>query len=464
MTMLRTIIWFVVAIAAMLGAVWLAERPGSVTAEFRGWRLDTSVGVLMISVVVLILVSIAGWLLYRWIVGAPGALLDGWGESRRRRGYRELTQGLAAVAAGDGAEAQKHARKAEQLLSEPALTLLLSAQAAQLNGDREGARRAFNAMLEDDQMAFLGLRGLIGQSLRDGDQAQALGYAERAFKLRPQTPWVVHSLFDMQAQVGQWKTAQETLEAGIRRKVVSPDKGRSLKALLEVERSREAEREGRASDALALAREAFGLAPERIAVTQRLAELQIKAGESKKAMKTIERGWSVAPHPDLVALYLEASGETEALKRIGVVRRLAAQNPSDIESHLALAQASLDAGLWGEARRHLDTAAGTNPSTRVCRMMAEVEERAQSGPEKVREWLGRATDAPADRAWRCSSCGAHHEAWRPVCESCGAFGTLQWRAPGTYGQVLPPEASPAMALPTSTSLSTSSSTTNNTTS
>ena len=439
MTMLRTILWFVFALVAMLGAVWLAERPGSVTAEFRGWRLDTSVGVLMISMLVLILVSVGGWLLYRWIMGAPGALLEGWGESRRRRGYRELTQGLAAVAAGDGVEAQKHARKAEQLLSEPALTLLLSAQAAQLNGDREGARRAFNAMLEDEQMAFLGLRGLIGQSLRDGDQAQALAFAERAFKLRPHTPWVVHSLFDMQAQVGQWKAAQETLESGIRRKVVSPDKGRNLKALLEVERSREAEREGRASDALALAREAFGLAPERIAVTQRLAELQLRAGDGKKAMKTIERGWSVAPHPDLASLYLEASGETEALKRIGVVRRLAAQNPADIESHLALALASLDAGLWGEARRHLDSAAGTNPSTRVCRLMAEVEEREQTGQDKVRGWLARAADAPADRAWRCNACGAHHEGWRPVCESCGAFGTLQWRAPGTYGQILPPD-------------------------
>ncbi len=289
MTTLRTLIWFVVAAVAMLGAVWLAERPGCLTAEWQGWRLDTSVGALLVTVVVLILVSIGAWLLYRWIVGAPGALLEGWGESRRRRGYRELTQGLAAVAAGDGAEAQKHARKAEQLLSEPALTLLLSAQAAQLTGDRDGAQRAFNAMLEDEQMAFLGLRGLIGQALRDGDQSKALALAERAFKLRPQTPWVVHSLFDMQAQTGQWRAAQETLESGIRRKVVTQDKGRALKALLEVERSREAEREGRTSDALALAREAFGLAPERIAATQRLAELQIKTGDKKKAMRTIER-------------------------------------------------------------------------------------------------------------------------------------------------------------------------------
>ena len=443
MTILRTLIWFVVAAAAMLGAVWLAERPGVVTAEFRGWRLDTTVGALMVAVFVLILVCIGAWLLYRWIVGAPGALLEGWGDSRRRRGYRALTQGLAAVAAGDGAEAQKLARKAEQLLAEPAMTLLLSAQAAQLAGDRAGAQRAFNAMLEDEQMAFLGLRGLIGQALREGDQAKALAYAERAFKLRPQTPWVVHSLFDMQAQIGQWKAAQETLDTGLRRKVVAADRGRTLKALVLIERSRDAERAqeqgGNSGDALALAREAFGLAPERIAVTQRLAELQIRNGDTRRALKTLERGWALSPHPDLAELYLKASGETEALKRIGVIRRLAGQNADDIESHLALAKASLDAGLWGEARRHLETAGGASPSARVCRLMAEVEEGAQAGQAKVHEWLARAADAPADRAWRCTACGAHHESWRPVCESCGAFGTLQWRAPGTFGHVLPPE-------------------------
>src|SRR5258707_6619519 len=446
MTRLRTLLWFVIAAAAMFAAVWLAERPGTVTAEWHGWRLDTSVGVILIAVVVRMLRSIGAWLLYRWIVGAPGALLDGWGESRRRRGYRALTQGLAAVAAGDGAEAQKLARKAQQLLGEPAMTLLLSAQAAQLAGDRDGAQRAFNAMLEDEQMAFLGLRGLISQALREGDQVQALAYAERAFKLRPQTPWVVHSLFDMQAQIGRWRDAQETLDAGLRRKVVTQEKGRTLKALLLVERSRAAEHDGNDADALGLAREAFGLAPERIAVSSRLAELQIKTGDSRRAMRTLERGWTLAPHPDLVALYLKASGEPDPLKRVGIVRKLVAQKPDDLESKLALAQAALDASLWGEARRYLDAAGGTNPPVRVCRLMAEVEERAQSAQAKVHEWLAPAATAPADKAWRCSACGAHHEAWRSVCESCGAFGTLHWRAPGTYGHILPPEVQSAPAL------------------
>src|SRR5260370_9874158 len=286
MTLLRTLVWFVVAAAAMFAAVWLAERPGTVTAEWHGWRLDTSVGVLLIAVVLLLLLGIALWLIYRWIVGAPGALLEGWGESRRRRGYRALTQGLAAVAAGDGEEAQKTARKAEALLSEPPLTLLLSAQAAQLTGDRDGAKRAFKAMLDDEQMAFLGLRGLIAQALRDGDQARALAYAERAFRLRPQTPWVVHSLFDMQAQIGRCRDAQETLDAGLPRTDVTPQKGRTLNALLLVERSRAAERDGNDADATALARDAFALAPARIPVSARLAELQTKTGDRKRPMRT----------------------------------------------------------------------------------------------------------------------------------------------------------------------------------
>ena len=119
------------------------------------------VGVLMVVVVFLMLLGVAA------VVGVP---LD---HGRARRAARRLGReppppGLSradtrppAVAAGDAKEAQKQAKKAEKLLGEPPLTLLLSAQAAQLAGDRDGAKRAFNTMLEDEQTAFLGLRGLI---------------------------------------------------------------------------------------------------------------------------------------------------------------------------------------------------------------------------------------------------------------------------------------------------------------
>ena len=63
-------------------------------------------------------------------------------ERRRRAGYRALTQGMVAVAAGDPQEARRFARSADALLADPPLTLLLSAQAAQLDGDETAAKNS----------------------------------------------------------------------------------------------------------------------------------------------------------------------------------------------------------------------------------------------------------------------------------------------------------------------------------
>jgi HemY protein len=322
-------------------------------------------------------------------------------------------------------------------------------------------------MLDDPQMSFLGLRGLLMQSLKDGDSTQALAYAEKAFQRRPDTPWVVRSLFDMQARAGKWREAQETLQAGLKRKIVEPERGRALGALLLVERSRAAERGGADEDAMDHAKAAEALAPEREPVAYRYAELLIKRGEGRKAMKAIERVWPASPHPDLAQLYLAAAGERDPLKRVQALKRLTANNADDLDSHIAIARECLEARLWGEARRHLVAAGAEKPDapTRLCRLMADLEEQEYGDGDKVRKWLARAADSPGDRQWRCRSCGSVRDRWAAVCESCGAFGTSEWRMPppspqaeaaaaatstlrlGPEQEVLPPEPKPETKAP-----------------
>jgi len=101
---------------------------------------------------------------------------------------------------GDAEEAQKFARKADVLLAEPPLTLLLSAQAAQLNGDDQAAQRYFMAMIERKETEFLGLRGLIMHALRGGDEATALTLIERA-KAELHMPSNIRGSFAGTAQV-----------------------------------------------------------------------------------------------------------------------------------------------------------------------------------------------------------------------------------------------------------------------
>jgi HemY protein len=120
------------------------------------------------------------------------------------------------------------------------------------------------------------------------------------------------------------------------------------------------------------------------------------------------------------------------LKRI---EALAAQTRDHHESHIALAQAALEARLWGEARRHLAAIGGTEegraPSPRICRLMAELEEAEHNDLPAARMWLARAgTSETQDAAYMCSACGGETASWTSLCPHCRTFDSIEWRLPG----------------------------------
>jgi HemY protein len=341
---------------------------------------------------------------------------------------------MVAVAAGEREEAARWARKADTLLDEPPLTMLLSAQAAQLTGDEAAARRYFTSMLDNEETRFLGLRGLLTQALREDDEARALDLARRAHALRPRTPWVLHSLFDLNQRCGDLEAAERVLKESVRAKALPRPEAERKHAVLLLERALKARREEGAGAALDRAREAHKLAPDLIAASALFAELLIEADDKRKAARVIEAAWAVAPHPELARLYLLARPSEDSIERLKTLGRLAERNRSHPETHLARARAALEARLWGEARRHLEAAAGPGglegqPRESVCRLMAELEESERADAEAARAWLTRAAGAARDPGWFCASCGALAEAWSARCGKCRAFDALAWTAP-----------------------------------
>jgi HemY protein len=438
---MRAIPALTVIAVLIAAAVFVADRPGTVEVVWQGWQIETSVGVLVLGVVVFALLAAALFHFIRKLVGGPKAFLRARRERRRREGYRALTQGMVAVAAGDAEEAQKLARKADVLLAEPPLTLLLSAQAAQLKGDEQAAQRYFTAMLDRPETEFLGLRGLIMQAMRGGDEATALRLTERAKALRPKTPWVLTSLIELQARAGRWGEADATLAEATRRKALPAPESRHRRAVLLHERSRKAEAENQPRDALRLAAKAHGLDPGFAPAAAHYARLLVADGHQRHARKAIEAAWRVEPHPALAEAYDRIFAEEPPLARMKHAERLASLKPEHVESALALARAALAAKLWGEARRHLDKAgallgADTPPSQRVCQLMAELEESQHEDHAAARGWLARAAANPTpDSAYLCHACGAETPHWAPLCPRCRGFDTLAWRPPG-----LPPAA------------------------
>jgi HemY protein len=419
---------FVVA-GVVAAAVFLADRPGRVDIVWQSWQIETSVGVLVAAAV---LTALVVWLLVStlWlIISSPRRMLRSRRARQRRAGYRALAQGMVAVAAGDAQEARRLARRADVLLADPPLTLLLSAQAAQLDGDEGAAKRFFTAMLERRETEFLGLRGLLNQALRAGDRGAALRLAERAMALRPRTRWVALSRFDLETRERHWEAARKTLAQLTRRQLVSRERGRHYRGVILYELSLAALGNGDRPGAIALAAEAQALVQDLAAPAAHHARLLLAEQRARRAAKAIERAWRTAPHPELAQVYNAIHEGAQPLARVKALERLAAQNPTARESHVALAEAAIEAQLWGEARRHLEAAIATDPTARLCLLSAQLEEAERGDLAAMRVWLDRAVGAPPDPRYICAACGGESLEWRSLCPRCGAFDTLSWRIP-----------------------------------
>ena len=147
---------------------WLLDQPGSVSLDWRGYRIETSVALLTTTIAVMTASAAIAYRIFLALWRAPTQISEAWRGRRRQKGYQALTRGMVAIAAGDADEARRQEKLAQVLLNQPPLTMLLSAQTAQLNGDETAATHFFQAMTQQLDTEFLGVRGLLNQAMEPG--------------------------------------------------------------------------------------------------------------------------------------------------------------------------------------------------------------------------------------------------------------------------------------------------------
>ncbi|WP_135081593.1 heme biosynthesis HemY N-terminal domain-containing protein [Terasakiella sp. SH-1] len=425
----RIVKYLLLLLVVVAIGVWFAEHPGKLAIEWQGLIVEMPIGLALLTALIVIAICALAYRIWVFVRKSPQTFVHFRHERRNHKGYEALTKGMVAVAAGETAEARKHAKKAHDLLDDPSLTMLLSAQAAQLDGDEEAAGEFFDEMSKTKGLEFLGLRGLMNQATARGDKEEALKLAKMAYKLKPKTEWLAQSLFELQIQRGDWAEAESILSTSIKHKLVESKDGARQKAALMVERASQAEREGQNDQAIKLLGQALKQDKELVPAALAQARLLGKANKRRKAVSLIEETWRKTPHPALYDLYQEMQGEPDALKRVNLAERLASQNRKHVESRIIIARAALEGQLWGEARDELKVLLVEAPSARVFAMMAELVETENGDLTGAREWLRKATEAAANPAWVCQECGHVSVDWSSVCSKCEGFDTQIWQTP-----------------------------------
>jgi HemY protein len=425
--MRRLLAFIILTGLAVAGAVWLADRPGEVTIRWQGWRADTTVPVLLGALALLLVTLSVLNRVVRAVFGAPGRWLESRRLGRRRKGYVALSDGLAAAASGNAARATKLARRADKLLNDPAVTGLLTTQAARLSGDDDQLRGRFQAMTERKETAFLGHKGLAELALKTGDRAVARDEAARAFEIQPVNGDLAVLLLDLHLQAGAWAEAEQVARLARRHGALSEDDFTHRHALIQLGRAEQALAAGDEAQALDWAQDSRDTDPRFTPAIALAAELLRRRGKGRKAASLLKSAFKAHPHPLLITQWLALGEGESALERVKRLQELTQANAAAPEGHVALAEAALDAQLWGLARTHLDKALGQRPTRAVFQLLARVEREERKDEAAANAWvLKAATDSVPDPSWTCGGCGHRSDAFSLSCPACGAPGRLEW--------------------------------------
>lgn len=431
------VLFFVSLVAVVsLGAAVLVDMGGTLRIALAGWEFTLGPLQMVIAGLVLLLVTwgvlkVLGLLLatIRFLNGDETAISLYFDRNREKRGYQAVSDGLIALAAGEGRLALIKAQRAQKYLDQPELTTLLMAQAAEVIGDGQKATEAYKTLLANPDTRFVGIRGLMKQKLAEGDVFTALALAEKAFALKPRHAETQDILLKLQSESSDWTGARETLKAKQKGGSLPKDVYKRRDAVLALQQAKGVLDESASIEAREAAIAANKMSPDLIPAAAMAARSYILAGDKKNATRVLKKAWEAQPHPDLAAAFAEIEPEEEALARLKRFGTLTASQPNHEETKLLLAELNISAESFPSARRALGDLATSHPTQRTLTIMAAIERGEGSDDSVVRGWLTRALTAPRGPQWCCDNCQAIHAQWAPICANCSGFDTLSWREP-----------------------------------
>jgi HemY protein len=423
--MYRIILFLLLIALAATGAAWVADQPGDVVMTWGGWRASPSMPTFVLLLGIVIVAAILAWTILLMLWRTPERIKRSRRERRHARGRHAITQGLLAIGHGDSSAARQHADVARRHAADDPLALLLHAQSAQLDGDREGAQRAFRAMAERSDTRLLGLRGLFIEAQRADDPVSAVTIAEEALKLSPGSTWASQAVLGFRCAKGDWNGALAILDNNLSSGLIDKATYRRQRGVLLTARALELETVDRdlSRDSVM---EALKLAPTLVPAAVLASKYQSEAHQVRRSMRIVETAWLAHPHPDLADAYAHVKLGDSARQRLVRIETLAAKAPGHLEGALAIARAAIDATEFARAREALAPFVAA-PTQRVAMLMAEIERTEHGDSGRARAWTQRAVRALHDPVWTAD--GYVSERWRPVSPVSGRLDAFQWQMP-----------------------------------
>jgi len=421
--MIRLALYITLAIFLALGAVWLADNPGTLLLNWQGREIRMSAAIFGL---LIFLYTVLCWYLfklYRWFrtdnpLKSPKRM-----ESRRQKGLAELDLGWAALAVQDKAAALKHGKKARSLLpmDNGPLRLLLRVTTGKAQED-------YLRLLEESPNSKLS--ALKFRFDKKSSPQDSLAILQEMRKLRPENIWISRKIFDISAQTHHWAEAKQELSGLGKSKAIDTETQKHLSGVIYYCQALEADLSGQKKDACDLALQALKNTPSFAPAALLLARLYQAQSEKSKARKIIEATWKICPHPDLGQFFLDLEPMESPSEKFRRIQKFAALNDNALHSLHLLAKVSLDTAHWGEAKQALEKVLAGNMATHeTYHLLSRLEILQKNDQQAAEGHMASAAEAAPNPAWHCGACGTKQKNYVANCPDCHAFGSILWQGP-----------------------------------
>lgn len=384
------IIIVLVLLVAAFSSVFLLADPGTVTIDFRDYRLEMTVPILVAAILTL---GFAIWTI-RWIILAPKRLGEAAGRLRSGRAGQKLVRGMIEVAEGNFARGEKLLGRAASSSDAPLFNYLQAARAAHLQGNDQRRDEWLKIAYEESPGAANAVLLTQAEFQLDARQFElALATLRRLDDNSRNHAYALSLLGKIYYRLEDWTNLAEILPRV--QKHSQLDKKTLEKWALRVHR--EALKAANDSDSVA---KAYSNIPNALSRHERLLDeyvlALIRVGEHDKAEKELASALNKQWSASLIHTYglVESSSASNQLKK---AERWLGKHPEDADLLLTAARLCLRNELWGKARSYLESVISIRPTPEAYQVYGRLLNQmgdADAAAEAFKQGLGLVAAEP----------------------------------------------------------------------
>jgi len=331
----------------------LKSDPGHVLINFGDWTVETSVMVLVSSLLILwFAVQIVVWL---WRMPVETAR-----KMREKRAFNQLEKGLLALTEGDWKKAEKALEHSASKQGRTTAHYLAAAQAA--DGQDAHDRREYYLEQADSggsKKRFLVELTRARMLLANGGRAAALPILQDLYKSRRKHPQVLELLSRCYRELADWDQLLALLPALRKAGVLDDEQSHQLEEEIAINKLQSAPE---VEDLQFVWKKLPRAMRQQAAVVEAFASGATKLDRADLAEPIISAGLKHEWNPALVLRYGDPAAD-DRIKRLRQCEKWLKQHPDDAGLHLAIGRMCAGESLWGKAREHMVKSLELEPSS-----------------------------------------------------------------------------------------------------